>query len=241
MELHRPKSERKKWSHYFFEFFMLFLAITLGFYAENRREHYIEHIREKQYMRMLIQDLESDIRRIDSNRLNRLGREAMLGRLITLLEEKELSKAQEIYRLADSTDGYENFQRNDRTIIQFRNAGGMRMIREDTVSTAIMDYDAYILSESESNERVEEERIDRYKAIRFRLFDTWCYLRFTSGDMTTPLKFLPADLTTRNEIAGSLFQVKRISETSRETGEAVKAKAMALINLIREEYHSLRK
>ncbi len=241
MEVHKIKSERKKWTHYIFEFFMLFLAITLGFYADNRREHYIEHIREKQYMRMLIQDLESDIRRLDSNQLNRNIREAMLGRLINLLEEKSLSKGEEIYRLADSTDGYENFQRNDRTILQFRNVGGIRMIREDTVSAAIMDYDAYILSESESNKRVEEERIDRYKAIRFRLFDTWSYLRYTSGNKTSPLKFLPADLVTRNEIAGALFQVKRISETSRETGEVVKGKALALINLIREEYHSLRK
>src|SRR5579864_3075045 len=35
-ELH--KAPGHGWKHYFFEFFMLFLAITLGFYAENLRE-----------------------------------------------------------------------------------------------------------------------------------------------------------------------------------------------------------
>jgi hypothetical protein len=28
---------------------MLFMAVTLGFFVENQREHYVEYIREKQY------------------------------------------------------------------------------------------------------------------------------------------------------------------------------------------------
>jgi hypothetical protein len=57
---HHPHTERKKWTHYFWEFFMLFLAVTLGFFVENQREHFIEHQREKQYMVSLVEDLETD-------------------------------------------------------------------------------------------------------------------------------------------------------------------------------------
>ena len=32
---------------------MLFLAVTLGFFVENQREHYVEHLREKQYAKSL--------------------------------------------------------------------------------------------------------------------------------------------------------------------------------------------
>ena len=39
---------------------MLFLAVFCGFLAENQREHFVEHNREKQYMRSLIEDLETD-------------------------------------------------------------------------------------------------------------------------------------------------------------------------------------
>ncbi len=39
---------------------MLFLAVTLGFFVENQREHYVEHQREKQYMVSLYQDLKTD-------------------------------------------------------------------------------------------------------------------------------------------------------------------------------------
>jgi len=54
MEVHaHSHTSRKKWTHYFWEFFMLFLAVTLGFLVENQREHYIEHKREKEYARLL--------------------------------------------------------------------------------------------------------------------------------------------------------------------------------------------
>ena len=39
MEVHaHSHTARKKWTHYFWEFLMLFLAVSLGFYAENTRE-----------------------------------------------------------------------------------------------------------------------------------------------------------------------------------------------------------
>ena len=53
-------TERKKWKHYFWVFFMLFLAVTLGFFVENQREHYVEHQRTKQYALSLIDDLKKD-------------------------------------------------------------------------------------------------------------------------------------------------------------------------------------
>ena len=57
---HHSHSARKKWTHYFWEFFMLFLAVTLGFFVENQREHYIEKQRVKQYARALSYDLGKD-------------------------------------------------------------------------------------------------------------------------------------------------------------------------------------
>jgi hypothetical protein len=50
METHHPSPpHKKKWCYYLFDFFMLFLAISLGFYVDNLREHYVENKREKQY------------------------------------------------------------------------------------------------------------------------------------------------------------------------------------------------
>src|SRR5512138_2043756 len=61
MEVHaHTHTKRKKWTHYLWEFLMLFLAVFAGFLAENQREHYVEHKREKQYMRSMVSDLAAD-------------------------------------------------------------------------------------------------------------------------------------------------------------------------------------
>jgi hypothetical protein len=61
MEVHtHTHTERKKWTHYLWEFLMLFLAVFCGFLAENQREHMVEHNRAKDYARALIRDLKSD-------------------------------------------------------------------------------------------------------------------------------------------------------------------------------------
>src|SRR5678809_1746779 len=57
---HHAHTERKKWTHYFWEFFMLFLAVFCGFLAENEREHLVEHKQEKQYMKLMLEDIKTD-------------------------------------------------------------------------------------------------------------------------------------------------------------------------------------
>src|SRR5918993_807353 len=51
---------RKKWTHYFWEFLMLFLAVFCGFLAEYQLEHKIEKDRIRKYMKDLIVDLLND-------------------------------------------------------------------------------------------------------------------------------------------------------------------------------------
>src|SRR5215813_7664392 len=61
MEVHtHSHTERKKWHHFFWEFFMLFLAVTLGFLVENMREHYVEHLKAGDYVKSLYDDLNVD-------------------------------------------------------------------------------------------------------------------------------------------------------------------------------------
>src|SRR5437762_13179198 len=51
---------RKKWTHYLWEFLMLFLAVFCGFLAENIREHSVEGRKEKEYIKSIIEDLKTD-------------------------------------------------------------------------------------------------------------------------------------------------------------------------------------
>ena len=62
MEVHHPHhpTHKKKWSEYIIEFLMLFAAVTLGFFAENVREHKIMIERKDQNLFSILQDLKQD-------------------------------------------------------------------------------------------------------------------------------------------------------------------------------------
>ncbi|MES1215244.1 MAG: hypothetical protein ABUT20_07000 [Bacteroidota bacterium] len=61
MEVHaHTHTPRKKWTHYFWEFLMLFLAVFCGFLAENQREHFVEKQRAKEYAKSLLNDMKED-------------------------------------------------------------------------------------------------------------------------------------------------------------------------------------
>ena len=62
MEVHHPHhpTHKKKWSEYIIEFVMLFAAVTLGFFAENLREHQIMSHRVEQNKITILKDLQAD-------------------------------------------------------------------------------------------------------------------------------------------------------------------------------------
>lgn len=61
MEVHaHTHTPRKKWTHYFWEFIMLFLAVFCGFLAEYQLEHKIEKDRAKELAKSFYDELKND-------------------------------------------------------------------------------------------------------------------------------------------------------------------------------------
>ena len=74
MEVHpHTHTARKRWTHYLFEFLMLFLAVFCGFLAvfcgflaENIREHSVEKRRAHQFLESMLVDVKTNIKNLDS-------------------------------------------------------------------------------------------------------------------------------------------------------------------------------
>jgi len=60
MEVHHHSHHPKKWKEYITEFIMLFAAVTLGFFAENIREHQVIDNHKNQNLITMIDDLKQD-------------------------------------------------------------------------------------------------------------------------------------------------------------------------------------
>jgi hypothetical protein len=121
---------------------MLFLAITLGFFVENQREHLIEHKWEKQYMRALYDDLVQDTlelnRAIPRARLNLSYNDSLL---LFIHKEKIGSEIPTYFNKLDSQALVRlQIVFTDRTASQLKNSGNMRLIRDQEVVDMILKY-----------------------------------------------------------------------------------------------------
>jgi hypothetical protein len=145
MEVHKHPhhvTHKKKWGEYVLEFLMLFLAVFLGFLAENLREQTVEHHREKEYIHSLVEDLKSDTFQSNEILIKLNNRSIGIDSVIAALASSEIiENSNNAYRLWSKNMGFEDFISNDRTIQQLKNSGGLRMIRNKVVSDGIMKYD----------------------------------------------------------------------------------------------------
>ena len=143
MEVHsHAHTPRKKWTHYFWEFFMLFLAVTLGFFVENQREHMVEHQREKQFMKSLLFDLKADTAQISSLQKFRIQRIIQLDTLMKLIKSPLLKEnTSAFYFNAVVSQFNEKFLPHNGALSQLKNAGGLRLIRKGNVIDSILQYD----------------------------------------------------------------------------------------------------
>ena len=144
MEVHaHTHTPRKKWTHYFWEFLMLFLAVFAGFLAENQREHYIEHLREKQYMRSLLSDLSADTAMIHAAIPRKEQRIKAVDSVFNFFKANPTAKTitGKLFKTIRRTNFDSRFIRNDITINQLKNAGGMRLVRKKRVADSISSYD----------------------------------------------------------------------------------------------------
>ena len=57
---HHPQVEKKSFKDYLLEGLMIFVAVSMGFIAENVREHLVNKEKEKRYMESMLVDLKRD-------------------------------------------------------------------------------------------------------------------------------------------------------------------------------------
>ncbi|MDE3214183.1 MAG: hypothetical protein KGM98_13185, partial [Bacteroidota bacterium] len=134
--------EKKGFKEYFLEFLMIFLAVTLGFFAETLRERISEHRLVREYARSLVKDL-----REDSSQLNvyikYYGNAA--NNVDTLLQVLATKDPKEVptgklywYGLFGGSNAY--FTPNDATLQQIKSTGTLRYFSTQT-AIAIANYD----------------------------------------------------------------------------------------------------
>jgi len=186
---HHAHTERKKWTHYFWEFFMLFLAVTLGFLVENQREHYIEHQRAKQYASALYKDLIKDTVTLNERTEFMVAGTKALDTLIAILQSfEDNNEVPKIYALSAYAYSGAFFGATTSTIEQLKNSGSLRYFQGYDLVPAFSEYD----SDLQRLKQVEERNIYLNEEIRIFLtqfLDVKNISRFTVDTATNTSGF----------------------------------------------------
>lgn len=140
---HAHHGEKKNWKSYFWEFLMLFLAVTLGFFVENQREHYIEHVRAKDFSKTLVKDLQNDTAAIRAHTRNARRYIAIADTLLALSQTRLEGPA------ASRFSFYARFVYwttvitwSNATFEQIKNSGSLRYFKNYQLLEKMMRYEA---------------------------------------------------------------------------------------------------
>ena len=176
MEVHtHTHTARKKWTHYFWEFLMLFLAVFCGFLAEYQLEHKIEKDRAKELARSFYDELKNDSASVVLKSANRVKQEDALKYLIKYFKDSSLSNVSKPFAI-NFLYGI-NFRSpslfEPRTIVleQLKNSGALRYFKNDELQKLIGDLSVAINNINDRQALESSIRLDYINPLMIRHFD----------------------------------------------------------------------
>ena len=259
MEVHHHSSPapsgthtaRKNWTHYFWEFLMLFLAVSLGFYAENTRETILHKKEVKTQLNAMLSDLQSDISLIDSVTARNSYSAQMADSLIELLHS-DITNTTEIYfaaRTVTANLGY--YYTNSKSFDQLKSAGLLRYIKNKELLDSIGAY--YVSFQWLANQiDLIRLKMDEIHKGNTRLFDSYVFQQMIStriigaaslgGQRTTINKpavnpdLLSTDAKDINTVSLNYHYYSSTIKFYIRMGNTLQSRAKRLIEIIKKEY-----
>jgi hypothetical protein len=245
MEVHaHAHTPRKKFTHYLWEFIMLFLAVFCGFLAENFREHQVEKNRGRQYIIAFYEDLKTDSaafsKIIKSNEIKL----AAFADIFTCYDtiRKNWRSTSCLIPLVKNSRSNSTVTFSDGTLQQLKNAGGYRMLNDEDrdsimrYDNSIQDYRNYqstFFQESQDIVRSSFSMISDFESNKF------LYPRFAGADSShteMPLIFSD-DKVLLNKYFNDLFRYESVINGQNFQIKSRLQKAERLIDYFNKKYH----
>jgi hypothetical protein len=230
---------RKNWKSYFWEFLMLFLAVFCGFLAEWQLEHVIEHSREKEFIRSMIEDAQIDVENI--TRVSKNNKENLLcvDSLATACFDYKIGKSNdyEIYQLYRRVlSSIEELKPTERTLLQLNNSGGMRLIRNKASAGIIIFYagcEKDVQSQQEIINKIKYEFINAsYELFNFKYYNPGSYI-----GVSHDAKLLNHENNKLTQFANRISAYGGILTKYNFELNKMNENAVKLINILQKEYH----
>jgi hypothetical protein len=138
---HHPNVGKKNFKEYFLEFLMIFLAVTMGFFAENIREYLSDREKEHADINGLVKNLTADSVMIELALQDYQAVEMEIDSLMELIKTgKYKENPEKLYRMAYQTRGSRVFEYSNTTFQQMESSGSFRLIRNEEIRNFLVNY-----------------------------------------------------------------------------------------------------
>ena len=244
---HHPHVEKKGFKEYLLEGLMIFLAVSMGFIAENIREHFSDKAKEKEFISSLKEDLVSDTISLNHYIPSAITQYEKLDSLFDLLQLAVNQKPYSIHNLYYLNFKYAfgilAFHQNKRTISQLKNTGSYHLITGKASKDEITQYDnlnqfldqLYIdLSEWTKNINYMSQKIFDYTYSKTFAFGGEAEIYKKDA---LPLHLLTTDKSILMEYSNKVRSLMMMSNNYINLEKQVLKENKKAIQIVNKEYH----
>jgi hypothetical protein len=203
----------------------------------------VEHQREKKYIVSLIKDVELDIASLENSYKLRKVQLNYFDSLTKLLKQDYKNQMNDLYFYSRHISRSTLFRYHDRTILQLKNSGNLRLIRNTDAADSITVYDneavKTVLVQQDSEEELRQNIAWELIA---KVLDpvVWDNMNDSNSRISRPVdnpSLVTSDPTLINEFNFKVVQLKAtLLFTNRYITRAI-ISAQNLIELLKKEYY----
>ena len=227
---------------------MLFLAVSLGFYAENLREGILHEKELKTHMNSLISDLETDVMLFDSVMDRNTYSAQMSDSLIEVLHSDIANTAEAYFAARSVTANLGLYYSNSKSFDQMKSSGLLRYIKPKKLLDSIGTY--YVSFQWLANQTdLMRLKLDEIHKGNKLLFDSYVFQQMMDVGLTTfngqrliinrptgnPV-LLSKDFKDINTVSLNYHYYSSTTKFYKRTAVVQRNLAIRLIELIKKEY-----
>ena len=140
---HHPEVEKKNFKQYLLEGLMIFVAVTLGFFAESLRENINGKDKEEEYITSITRDLEHDKTDLVYTIKDNQNKLKSLDSLLALAgsDLKDVKNRKRMYETSWGVSSLGVFISHDATMSQLKASGALQFIKREHIADSIAKYD----------------------------------------------------------------------------------------------------
>jgi len=235
---HHAHTARKKWTHYFWEFLMLFLAVFCGFLAEYQLEHKIEKERAKELAGSLYNDIKKDTVGLNTIIANFTSRKLIhIDSLLGILQNKHKRNDTAFSVHAAWLVFINNFTRNNGTYEQMKNSGSLRYFKQDFIMM-LHEYEN-IWGRIKLREEAEREKIEQrtipfvQEIINYEFVHTILNGLPFPGNIYVNLN----DEASIDRMINKTIEIKTVTLRRKILYDQLKQKAIEILSALKAVYH----